>query len=388
MLLRRPTHLRFEYREAPQFSLQNLVAGGGGVECEGRWLATAAHFDGEIELELEDLALVQLIPEAGIAAAGLPASVEPGRIRRLLDAGVLLADDEVHAAHSREDAKIRRLGWWGPAAIAQRAARWDGVDVSAAEASEGRRRVGQMIEENGLPPSEAPWHAALPDRISLPSPPPSGLDALLHARSTCRNFDAGFELPLADVAALLHRVFAAQASHEIVPGAVMLKKNSPSGGGLHPVEAFVLVQRVQGLQPGLYHYHCVDHALEPMGELDAAGAARAAYELVAGQSWFANAPVLVLMAARFERTFWKYRNHVKAWKVIQLDAGHLSQNLYLSATELGYGAFITGAINDVCAEKLFGLDGIGTGAIAVCGFGKRAASGDHVEFDPLGKAVR
>jgi len=94
------------------------------------------------------------------------------------------------------------------------------------------------------------------------------------------------------------------------------------------------------------------------------------------------------MAARFQRNFWKYRGHPKAWKVIQLDAGHLSQNLYLSATELGYGAFITGAINDKCAERLFGLDGISTGAIAVCGFGKRAATGDNVEFDPLGKAVR
>jgi SagB-type dehydrogenase family enzyme len=116
--------------------------------------------------------------------------------------------------------------------------------------------------------------------------------------------------------------------------------------------------------------------------------AACAYELVAGQAWFANPPVMVLMAARFQRNYWKYRNHPKSWKVIQLDAGHLSQNLYLSATELGYGAFITGAINDRCAERLFGLDGITTGAVAVSGFGKRGAEKTHVEFDPLGKAVR
>ena len=40
-------------------------------------------------------------------------------------------------------------------------------------------------------------------------------------------------------------LIAAQASQELAPGAVMLKKNSPSGGGLHPIEAYLLVQRVE-----------------------------------------------------------------------------------------------------------------------------------------------
>ena len=109
---------------------------------------------------------------------------------------------------------------------------------------------------------------------------------------------------------------------------------------------------------------------------------------VAGQAWFAAAPVLLILSARFYRNCWKYRNHPKAYRVLQLDAGHLSQNLYLSATEQGYGAFVTGAINDECAERLFGLDGLSTGAVAVCGFGRRAEAIVTTEFDPLGKAVR
>ena len=96
----------------------------------------------------------------------------------------------------------------------------------------------------------------------------------------------------------------------------------------------------------------------------------------------------VAPGSRFDRSFWKYPDHAKAWKVIQLDAGHLSQNFYLSATERGYGAFVTAAINDACAERAFELDGITSGAVAVCGFGKRAAEGENVELDPLGKAVR
>jgi putative peptide maturation dehydrogenase len=390
MLIRRPAHVRFEYLESPEFSLENLVSGGAGIEVAGRWLASAAHLDAPIQLEFEDLALFQAVPEKGIEPQSLsPRSAE--RLHRLLDTGLLLADEpaqERQATHARRDAEVRATGWWGPAALAHGEARWDDVDVGAAEASEGKRRVSGMIEKNGLPPPEALTVGPADARLPMPTPRKTAFDELLAARTTCRNFDEDFVLPAADLSSLLHRVFGAQASHEIQPGAVMLKKNSPSGGSLHPIEAFLLVRRVEGLAPGLYHYHCLEHALEPMRSLPDDEAARAAYELVAGQAWFAKAPVLVLMAARFDRNYWKYRNHAKAWKVIQLDAGHLSQNLYLSATELGYGAYITGAINDRCAERLFELDGMRTGAVAVCGFGKRAAELVDVEFDPLGKAVR
>jgi putative peptide maturation dehydrogenase len=168
----------------------------------------------------------------------------------------------------------------------------------------------------------------------------------------------------------------------------MLKKTSPSGGGLHPIEAFVLAQRVDGVPPGLYHYHCQAHALEPLAALSPEAAAAAAHELVAGQPWFANAPILLLLAARFPRTYWKYPNHAKAWKVVQLDAGHLSQTVYLSATEQGQGAFVTAAINDVAAERLFALDGLDIGPVAVCGFGRRAAQVSVRELDPMGRAPR
>jgi nitroreductase len=70
--------------------------------------------------------------------------------------------------------------------------------------------------------------------------------------------------------------------------------------------------------------------------------------------------------------------------VIALEAGHLSQNLYLAATDAGLGAFITGAINEVFLEQAFGLDPVCEGALAVCGFGWRAEEMVTTEFDPAG----
>src|SRR5207253_7919197 len=117
--------------------------------------------------------------------------------------------------------------------------------------------------------------------------------------------------------------------------------------------------------------------LEPMS---AEKARTAAAEFVCGQTYFAGAHVLFVLAARFDRAFWKYRNHPKALAALMMDAAHLSQTMYLVATELGLGAFVTAAINNVDIEERLGLDGYREGALAVCGCGKPAA--EPSPFDP------
>jgi len=58
--------------------------------------------------------------------------------------------------------------------------------------------------------------------------------------------------------------------------------------------------------------------------------------------------------------------------VLLLDAGHLSQTLYLVATELGLDAFVTAIVNhDDIGERL-GLDRFGEGVLAICGCGVAA----------------
>ena len=389
MLLRRCTIFVVQRRENHEFSLEDLLSGGAGVVATSEWIGLAPHIGKEMVLALEDLAIIEAVaPERWSDEHELRQQFEPARIDRLVAAGILIGDHAAHALMRQRDEAFRDTSWWPLAAVASAFGRWEGVDVSSEEAVRSKRSLNQMIADNGLPPPEVVSLTAPEAWQVLPAPRKTALDTLLETRTTCRNFEPGSTVPLATLGEVLHRVFGAQAQQELLPGAIALKKNSPSGGGLHPIDAYVLAQRVDGLAPGLYHYQCVAHALEPMQALSPAAAAAAAHDLVAGQAWFASTPLLVVMVARFQRSYWKYRNHTKAWRVILLDAGHLSQNLYLSATEQGYGAFITGAINDDCAERLFDLDGIGSGAIAVCGFGQRGPATDVVEMDPLGKAVR
>jgi nitroreductase len=68
-----------------------------------------------------------------------------------------------------------------------------------------------------------------------------------------------------------------------------------------------------------------------------------------------------------------------------LETGHISQALYLSAHDLGLGAFVTAAINEMDVEADLGMDPAQESPIAACGFGWRSQRMQVPEFDPAGK---
>jgi nitroreductase len=66
-----------------------------------------------------------------------------------------------------------------------------------------------------------------------------------------------------------------------------------------------------------------------------------------------------------------------------MDAGHLSQTLYLVCGELGLGAFVAGAINDATIDERLGLRAFEEGALAICGCGRPEPSGLEPVFEPF-----
>jgi len=300
----------------------------------------------------------------------------------LLEQGLLVSDDPVHAEAAAVEQQVRDSQWWPLSALHYQHSRWDGVD-SVGDMERSQLMTAQdLVRSFGPPPAEAPVRR--PGARSLPRCDEDPMQAQLQARATCRNFDAARAMPLPMLARLLQQVLMAQAQVETEPGVRFLKKNIPSAGSLHPVEAYVVARNVEGLPSGLYHYHATAHELGPMpvqpGNLDSF-----CQRLLAGQHWFANAPVQLILACRFERMFWKYRGHAKAYRAITLDAGHVSQAIYSAATAQGLGAFVTAAINEAEAERALGLQPMAEGVLAVCGFGWRAAERVTAELDPLGQ---
>jgi len=189
---------------------------------------------------------------------------------------------------------------------------------------------------------------------------------VLEARRTWRKF--GREpVPLNALAQTLELTFGIQGWVDVPDLGRAAIKTSPSGGSLHPIEAYVLVQRVQGLRKGIHHYNAERHELEWLRT----GFAEKAVERSLGhQWWFAKGAFLVLMTAVFSRTRWKY-DFPRVYRGILLEAGHLCQTFCLTATWLGLAPFCTFAHTDTQWENWLGIDGIHESVLYVAGAGTR-----------------
>lgn len=126
----------------------------------------------------------------------------------------------------------------------------------------------------------------------------------------------------------------------------------PSAGALYPIETYLVVNRVETIAPGLYHYRVKERELVLLRE------GRLGWDLSrAGldQELLEAAGVVFVWTAIVERSKWKYRQ--RAYRYIYMDVGHIAQNLYLGATALGLGCCTVGAFFDEEVDQLIGIDG-------------------------------
>ena len=384
MKIRRCAVLFIEPREDLGIDWAALFSGAGALSATLRWVALAPHLDREVGIDAAQVAALGAIGQtAWTERADADLRLGAAMVDSLLALGLLLDDGDgsdataINNPARERDAVLRACHWRPLSAAAHMFSRWDGMEVDKGMHFPS---FEELVRSYGAPPEPAAGRGDGERAIALPPAQPGPLDAQLLQRYTGRNYDPHAPLPLAVLARLLQRTFGVQAERMVAQEALVFKKTSPSAGGLHPTEAYVLAQRVPGVAPGLYHYHAVRHVLEPLAEVDNAAASELARQFVADQHWFVDAPVMVVMAARVARNFWKYRNHAKAYRALMLDAGHLSQTFYLLATEAGMPAFVTAAVNEKVIERAFGLDPLSDAVVAVCGCGVAAAGQTTLEL--------
>ena len=126
----------------------------------------------------------------------------------------------------------------------------------------------------------------------------------------------------------------------------------PSAGALYPVETYIVVNDVEGIPRGVYHYNVPEHCLEQIKEGDnRVTIARAALD----QKTAYDANVVFAWTAVLERCKWKYKQ--RAFRYIYLDAGHIAQTVALAAVALGLGTCQIAALYDEEVNGLLGVDG-------------------------------
>jgi SagB-type dehydrogenase family enzyme len=132
-------------------------------------------------------------------------------------------------------------------------------------------------------------------------------------------------------------------------------RTAPSAGALYPLEVFVVVSRVEGLEAGIYHYQPgskdTSHSLIRIQSGDKG------YELsqaALGQDCIKNAAVSFVMGAYVERTSVKYGE--RAEQYVFIEAGHAGQNICLQAQAFDIGTVTVGAFHEDKIAKLLGTD--------------------------------
>jgi putative peptide maturation dehydrogenase len=386
--IRRTVYLFFAYHDGRFVDVEKLLR-GLVEEVPLRQLLALSILCGEgYPITIAELELLGSVPSdswVGHEEVGDPAMLDDLARKGLL---VSTADDPLLATLRRRDEALAATQWHVYAALYHSLTRWRDVDYRQVFGDElgeapdvATSLAARHVEEHGLPPDAFHTRADAARVHELPPPDgDDGLTRLLRRRKTTRLFERDAALSQGGLSTILQAVYGCHGYAPLAPGIVALKRTSPSGGGLHPTEAYPLVMRVEGVEPGLYHYRARDHVLELLLPLSVARAEDLAAEFTAGQDYFASAAVLFVMTARFYRSFWKYRKHQKAYTALLMDVAHLSQTLYLVCTHLGLGAFVTAAVNGANIEEALGLDGVSEGALAVCGCGHPAAG--RSPFDP------
>jgi SagB-type dehydrogenase family enzyme len=214
-------------------------------------------------------------------------------------------------------------------------------------------------------------HAVLPYENAATIPLPSEMsrsklsfDEAVLSRVTERSVRP-CKLSLTELSTILHYAYGVTRDNAdtMYPRAF---RTVPSGGALYPLEIYCHCTGVEGLDSGLYHYHPIQKAVQLLRAGDLRG--EIAGTLVPRISHLAeDTSVMIFITALFQRTMFKYGP--RGYRFVFLEAGHVAQNINLTATALQYGSVNICGYYDHKVDRFLNLDGLLHSTIYMVGIG-------------------
>jgi SagB-type dehydrogenase family enzyme len=145
------------------------------------------------------------------------------------------------------------------------------------------------------------------------------------------------------------------------------RRTAPSSGALYPIEVYPIVHNVDGVEPGVYHYAYREHALELVRAEDMRSRV---VEQGLGQEFLGQCGTVLFVTMILQRMRPKYQD--RSYRYGLLEAGHLGENAYLAATEMGLGACGIGAFMDDAMNEMLGVDGVEEAVVYMLAVGHAA----------------
>lgn len=147
------------------------------------------------------------------------------------------------------------------------------------------------------------------------------------------------------------------------------RRTAPSSGALYPIEVYPIVHNVDGVERGVYHYAYREHALELVRTEDMRSRV---VEQGLGQEFLGQCGAVLFVTMILQRMRPKYQD--RSYRYGLLEAGHVGENAYLAATEMGLGACGVGAFMDDAMNEMLGVDGVEEAVVYMLAVGHPAAA--------------
>jgi len=186
----------------------------------------------------------------------------------------------------------------------------------------------------------------LMDQVALPSAPPrSELESLIAARRSIRNY-SGESMTQEELASLLFFSYGITDNRRNFRAVA-------SGGGLYPLEIYVVALNIEDLERGIYHYNIEHNCLDVVSRGDR-------LDEIKECIWFEDididdASALFIVTAIFERSTLKYQD--RGYRMVLMEAGEVAQNLTLVANSHDLGVCLLGGFHDNIVSRILEIDG-------------------------------
>lgn len=180
--------------------------------------------------------------------------------------------------------------------------------------------------------------------ILLPEPSPySGVSVgeAIESRRSIRTYGSE-SISLTELSRLLHSAQGITSEYGF--------RTAPSAGATFPLSIFVIIENVDSLEAGIYAYEPANKSLTSvrlgyfLAELS---------DAALGQTCVRDVPAVIAITAEYSITTSVYGNRGRRY--VYMEAGHVSQNIYLQCTAMGLGTVAIGAFTDNAVREILGL---------------------------------
>jgi SagB-type dehydrogenase family enzyme len=195
------------------------------------------------------------------------------------------------------------------------------------------------------------------ERVKLP-PPTAIILPYTHVigrRRTVRDYDGG-AIDLARLSTVLHTAYGITGECMLEGNIPLMLRSVPSGGGLYPLELYVIASRIEGLERDeVYHYLAREHALERLGR-EVPVAELSATLLGSRPECVLPSAATILVAGVFVRMTYKYDD--RGYRFVLMESGAVSAQINFAATGLGLGSCQVAGYYDDRVNAYVGVDGV------------------------------